>query len=193
MAEGARAGEELSSQGKGCGCNFEVQLEFVNVVDGGDLPGWVLKKVQAGQHELSGTNIQHELVTILPEVRTCTVRVPGDFQIKITPYFQLGLTLKESHHGAMSINRALRQRAAEMGQDLRWNLEQMRTIFGITVKEELVDLGDTLKVLNSKHAESPNMHHAIRSSTQLSRLTRIFHDIHLHSVAPGVLGPVFNF
>ena len=73
MGEGARAGggggEELPSKGKGCGCNFKMQLEFVNAVDGGDLPGWVLKKVQGGQHELSGTNIQHELVTILPEVR----------------------------------------------------------------------------------------------------------------------------
>jgi len=139
MGEGARAGggggEELPSKGKGCGCNFKVQLEFVNDVDGGDLPGWVLKKVPEGQHELSGTNIQYELVTILPEVRTCAVRVAGDAQIKIEPYFQLGLTLKESHHGAMSINRALRQRAAEMGQDPRWNLEQVRTIFGIAVKE----------------------------------------------------------
>ena len=43
-----------------------MQLEFVNAVDGGDLSGWVLKKIQGGQHELSGSGIQHQLVTILP-------------------------------------------------------------------------------------------------------------------------------
>jgi len=70
----------------------------------------------------------------------------------------------------MSIDRALRQRAAEMGMDPRWNLEQVSSIFGTTVKEELVDLGDTLKVLDSKHADNPN--------TMLSDRVRNFHASH---------------
>jgi len=65
-SRGLGAGKQLPTKGQGGGCDFKMQLEFVNAVNGGDLSGWVLKKVQGGQHELSGSGIQHQLVTILP-------------------------------------------------------------------------------------------------------------------------------
>ena len=154
-------GREINAKGGACGCGFKITLEFVNTVHERPSPGWVLKKVEGEEHHLVSSGEPHTMTVNVLEVQADAVLGGGNAQLSLDPYHSLGFTLKNSGMGVTTIDKALRQKASEIGGQPRWTKKQVAWHFGLTVVEELVDFKDVLLNIHRKTHGDPTMHHAV--------------------------------
>jgi hypothetical protein len=133
--------QRRANKDKKCLCDFFISCEFVSEIDGGKQCGWVLKQVYGGQHELTGTDgKQHHLKTSMAEMMTERGASYAGAQLRSNAYVTLGNTLKQARLGTRIIDRALRQRAQELGEEPRWTMKHIQRHFGVAVKGELSKL-----------------------------------------------------
>jgi len=143
-------------------CGFKVVCEFVKNVQSSTSIGWVLKEVSREAHECANGE-RHDLNIRLAQVKTHPKSARAIAQLELEPFKSLGLTLKNAYLGVMSIDKALKEKALEANLEPRWNLDQLRSQYGITVMEEILDFKNVLLVLTEQTEKmAAAMHHTVR-------------------------------
>lgn len=141
-------------KGKVGSCDFTIKCEFVLEANGqsGEAArsGWVTKYVSPGQHILKKEGCMHELVTNAETVMNDGGLRKGAARLKVEPYFGLGNTMKEAGMGVSSIYSTLAQKAEEEGETAQFSRDDVRRVFGITIKEEMVDCENLLHLLEER-------------------------------------------
>lgn len=144
-------------------CGFKVVCEFVNNVQSSTSCGWVLKEVSGEAHECANGE-RHDLNISLAQVKTNPKSARAIAQLGLDPFKSLGWTLKNAYLGGMCIDKALREKAFEENLEPRWNLDQLRSQFAITVRDELLDFKNVLLVLTEETEKmAAAMYHTVRT------------------------------
>jgi hypothetical protein len=81
----------------------------------------------------------------------------------------MGKTLKAAHLGSICINKALTQLADDHGTEIQWNLDDIRTVFGISSLEGAMDFTNVVSML-----DKTGLYHPLWFEPTTGVLERIF-------------------
>jgi hypothetical protein len=109
-------------------------------------------------HELE---LNHDVVMMDGSLRKGTVH------LNVEPYLRLGTIMKKAGMGTASIYSTLKQKATDEGSEAQFTRDDVRRVFGITHKEELLDFEALLHVL-----EKDNLYHQVCVCWQTHILAR---------------------
>lgn len=167
--------DEIPHKGANNRCKCEFVAEYVTEANGvtgeGTLSGWVVKEAIGGLHELKYKQGSfHALETDQYAINISGVRRKGSAILQTEPLHSMGKTLKAAHLGSICINKALTQLADDNGTEIQWNLDDIRTVFGISSLEGAMDFTNVVSML-----DKTGLYHPLWFEPTTGVLERIFY------------------